>query len=241
MISNRVKNYTLEEYELDHTLLQRLKETHSHGQGSTFCYGNASEEWENHTLWKINWLKKISPSHIVEVGTHRGHFCYLAKLVLPEVKIHTFGDQIESVDCIEILNEYFSEEYITFTLGDSVQTFTEFGPNQEYQLAWIDGGHRYGIVRNDLENCKRLKIENLMIDDCCAESITGGLQGGPPVATMDFCIASNYAVIDVSLKDIRQPWFVTNRKGAEWVGANKWPQEAPAPVFNLFCGNQSRE
>ena len=113
-------------------------------------------------------LQKIVPKTILETGTESGLFCYFIKCVLPDAKIITFGlngtDDNRGSNCTNFLNEEFGN-YITYIEGDSKETLTNFNINQAIEFAWIDGGHDIPTLMSDLENCSRLKIPNICVDD----------------------------------------------------------------------------
>ena len=91
-------------------------------------------------------------------------FCYFAHLNAPFAKIDTFGNILESRDSVKILNQEFGD-YITFHLGDSRTTLSNFCPAYQIDFAWVDGGHDLETCSSDLLNCDRLRIPRILVDD----------------------------------------------------------------------------
>ena len=115
-----------------------------------------------------NVLQTVNPKHALETGTESGLFCYFIKEVLPDVQIVTFGldgtDDNRGRKCTDHLNKVFGQ-YINFIHGDSRETLTNYTTNTPIEFAWIDGGHDVSILTSDLENCSRLKIPHICVDD----------------------------------------------------------------------------
>lgn len=118
-------------------------------------------------------VKKNNIECVLETGTESGLFCYFIKCLIPNVKVFTFGldgskdfgenDQ-RGKKCTDFLNSKFGN-YITFIEGDSKETLTSFTCYDKIDLAWIDGGHDIETLTSDLNNCKRLNIPNICVDD----------------------------------------------------------------------------
>jgi len=136
------------------------------GTGSTFHW---PEDKGDHMKMQIEFQKKIlqevNPSVILEVGTHTAQFDYMAKTFLPKVQVHSFGLDMWSLLFVALVNDYFSEEFITFHQGDSTQTLLEFTPEEAIDLAWVDGGHTFPIALSDLRECGRMNIPHILVDD----------------------------------------------------------------------------
>lgn len=117
-------------------------------------------------------LYQTSAKYVLETGTESGMFCYFAKCVNPDIEVVTFGmnegcnhtGDMRSKKCTDFLNERF-QNYIEYIEGDSRLTLTQFKPKQQIDFAWIDGGHNRDILSKDLENCLRLKIPHVCVDD----------------------------------------------------------------------------
>jgi len=147
-------------------ILNKLNSVAPIGEGSTYSWSPHEEDDKQKTLGFLRqYLTDGKFNTILETGTHKGHFCFFCKQVLPNVKIFTFGIDNFSINATEILNTEFGK-YIWFTLGDSKHTLTTFQPDEKIDLAWIDGGHDYNTAYHDLLNCHRLRIPAILIDDC---------------------------------------------------------------------------
>ena len=113
-------------------------------------------------------LERIRAKYVLETGTESGMFSYFAKHILSDVKVVTFGlgesKDMRSDKCVDYLNERFGN-YITYIVGDSVETLTNFVPWQQISFAWIDGGHYGETPYIDLKNCNRLRIPHICVDD----------------------------------------------------------------------------
>lgn len=131
-------------------------------EGSTFQ--NKREETIIQTSFIADILLGIGAKFILETGTHKANFDYFCKLILPDVKIVTFGNNAKSKDCVDYLNGLFGT-YITFFLGDTKLTLPKCQTGHQIDFAWVDGGHDYNTCMSDLINCSRLNIPNICVDD----------------------------------------------------------------------------
>lgn len=138
--------------------------THSFPQGEGSTFQNAGDEIVSQTSFLIELLRSVRPAHLLETGTHKGHFCYLARLALPEVRIDTFGIDEGSQRCVDLLNRRLGA-YVTFRRGDSKATLSSFHPDYPIDFAWVDGGHDRETCLSDLESCRRLAIPHVCVDD----------------------------------------------------------------------------
>ncbi|MFH1593681.1 MAG: class I SAM-dependent methyltransferase [Candidatus Omnitrophota bacterium] len=114
-------------------------------------------------------LSGIKPNRIIEIGTHKGMFCYLVSLYDNTIEIDTFGNLFESQKAVDILNAKFGT-HINFIYGDSQNTFREYAAEKVIDFAWVDGGHSYEVCTSDLINCRRLNIPHIAVDDYVREN-----------------------------------------------------------------------
>ena len=162
--------------QFDPVLKAKLRATGSGGCGNLlYDWDQAPNPCMDDQL-KYLWLqlKQINPSIILEVGTNEGFFCYFAHLVVPNARIVTFDNRLES-DCreaVDILQAHFKQQFIKLIEGDSQETLTSFADSRSQasdaapiDFAWIDGSHETPVVLSDLRNCAKLKIPNLFLDD----------------------------------------------------------------------------
>jgi len=112
----------------------------------------------------VSAIKETGARKVLETGTHKAMFCYLLHLCNSEIMIDTFGNLAESQLAVDILNNKYGP-FIKYHFGDSRQTLGSFSPQYQIDLAWVDGGHEYGVCFSDMENCARLKIPHLIVDD----------------------------------------------------------------------------
>ena len=174
--------------QFDPVLKAKLRATGSGSCGNLlYDWGNAPSPCMDDQL-RYLWmqLKQINPSIILEVGTNEGFFCYFAHLVLPNARIVTFDNRLES-DCreaVDILQAHFNKQFIKLIEGDSQETLTSFADSRSQahdaapiDFAWIDGSHETPVVLSDLKNCAKLKISNLFLDDY---NVLAGTDIAPP-------------------------------------------------------------
>jgi len=154
----------------DYEFIERLHAIDVSLDGSTFYYdsGDVSGDLDSmrvQVLSHVQVLEEVKPKRILEIGTHKAQYCYLAKKVLPEVQIVTFGIDSPSQTCVDMVNEYYGENFIDFHCGDSVEILSEYTTDKQFDLAWVDGGHSYDVASSDLANCARLGIDTILLDD----------------------------------------------------------------------------
>lgn len=178
-------------------IMNNLNNSFVQNEGSTFQ--NKKEQTIIQTSFLTDILTSINPKVVLETGTHKANFDYFCKLILPEVKIITFGNNVKSQICVDYLNKIF-EPYILFVLGDSTVTLSKYNTNNPIDFAWVDGGHTYNVCLSDLKNCARLKIPNICVDDY------NRLVKSP---VTDFINSTNYKIKSVST-DIRGIVYLKN-------------------------------
>lgn len=136
------------------------------GEGSTFQ--NSEPEIRLQSRLLIRALRAAQARTVLEVGTHKAHFCYLVKLALPEARVETFGVDRKSQVAVDLLNERFGR-FVTFHGGDSKATLPAFAQPAPVDFAWVDGGHDLATCLSDLEQCARLGVDHVCVDDCAGE------------------------------------------------------------------------
>jgi hypothetical protein len=136
------------------------------GTGSTFHWPeDKGEHMRMQLAFQKKVLQKVKPSVILEVGTHTAQFDYMAKTFLPKVQVHSFGLDMWSLLFVALVNDYFSEDFITFHQGDSTQTLSQFTSDEPIDLAWVDGGHTFPVALSDLRECGQKSIPHILVDD----------------------------------------------------------------------------
>jgi hypothetical protein len=152
---------------IDFEFIEKLKAASGYNrEGSSLHFpAEALQEEEEQVRFKKQCLEKYKPNYILETGTNKAEFCYLAKLFLPSCKIITFDIQQWSGKCVELVNEHFGNEDVTFIQGNTHETFGKFSRGTEIGFAHVDGGHDYATAYSDLQNCDRLNIPYVLVDD----------------------------------------------------------------------------
>lgn len=169
----------------DYDFLNKLYVMFLDDEGALFNWTTCTN-LVNQLNFHKKWVDKINPKFVLETGTHKGYYSYFMKKLVPDIKIWTFGINEESQLCVDEIHKFFGEEFITFYPGDSVETLTNFENTEQikFDLAWVDGGHYYQCAYSDLQNCARLGIENILIDDCnqhdVGNAMTNFLYPDPP-------------------------------------------------------------
>ena len=109
-------------------------------------------------------IRQSNVKRILEAGTHKAMFCYVAYLCNSAIIIDTFGNLQESQKAVDVLNCEFGK-YIRYHLGDTRRTLRDFSPEYQIDFAWVDGGHSFDVCFSDLVNCHRLNIPSIAVDD----------------------------------------------------------------------------
>ena len=160
----------IHEYTYDHNIIDTLKgfcNLGAFGPGALLYNPNTTGMHEQLSfIAKAVQNKNIN--YVLETGTESGLFCYFIKCLLPDVQVITFGmngvDDNRAQKCTDFLNTQFNN-YIKFIEGDSKITLTSLTSGPQINFAWIDGGHDIPTLTADLNNCKRLNIPAICVDD----------------------------------------------------------------------------
>lgn len=170
-----LSNEDLKDYDYD--FLNKLYTIFLDDEGALFNWTTCGSLVKQLNFHK-KYVNEIQPKNVLEIGTHKGYYSYFMKKLVPDIKIWTFGINEESQLCVDEIHKYFGEEFITFFPGDSVETLTNFqnADQIKFDLAWVDGGHDYGCAFSDLENCARLEIDNILIDDCDGHQVSAAVK-----------------------------------------------------------------
>jgi predicted O-methyltransferase YrrM len=110
--------------------------------------------------WALNLAR---PQVILETGTNKGLFGYLMSLVCRDVVLHTFDVHPGAAQAVQTLNSMQSNVSCLFHEGDSRATLREL--RIAVQFAWIDGGHVFDVALSDLQQCYRLQVPYIAVDD----------------------------------------------------------------------------
>ena len=94
------------------------------------------------------------PANVLDLGCGSG--MHLSKLP-PSVK-KTGVDLSESMLAVASKRNIPNSTYALANIGD-------FQTDEQFDLAWVDGGHSYDVASSDLANCARLGIKTILLDD----------------------------------------------------------------------------
>lgn len=175
----------------DFNFLNKLANVFGNIEGSTFFSPNMDQQKIQLEFHK-KCFSKINPKNILETGTHKANYSYFIKKNYPEIKIITFGIDPQSQECVNLVEEYFNENFIEFHCGNTIETLSNYNTSLQLDLAWVDGGHNFDCAYSDLSNCARLGIKNILIDDVT-------LISDVDMAVNEFLIKNpNYNLVDKS-------------------------------------------
>ena len=142
---------------IDISFINDLLQTfHDPIEGSMFsATGESRVNIKGETFARLDFLSMILthriPKKILEIGTHKAEFCYLAKLCVPSLKsIVTICSLEESKKCVDLVNSYFSESFIEFHHGQSLDIWnSNILMGNEYDMGYVDGGHTPGDLNKN--------------------------------------------------------------------------------------------
>lgn len=168
------------------TLTDSVIEITKHGEGTLFA--NEDKEIDIQTKFIYDIVSEIKPKKVLEIGTCFAHFDYFLLENFDCIKkILTIDYYKESYEAVKLLNEKYGNK-VVFIPGRSENILPRI--NGRFDLAWIDGGHYYNTVYMDLDNCKRMNIKNILVDDSQKEVLA---------AINDFLrVNKNYKLIKTS-------------------------------------------
>lgn len=150
-------------------------------------------------------LREITTGKFVyfEVGFNIGHSAYFVLENNPMIRVVSFSLPCEASErAYEILKQAYGNR-LEVVWGDSRETLPTHS-SMHADVAFIDGGHEYDIVRQDLHNTERhLKPDGIiMMDDVYCES---AFCRGPTRAWKD--LIEDGRVVETS------QYPITNRRG----------------------------
>ena len=152
-------------------------------------FDTSVEVFNSQTAFLEKYFFALQPKKILEIGTNKGMFSIFCKRTLRNnFEIFTFGIDEWSDNCIKRIEKYFKQKFVNFYHGNSFYTLSNFHET-EIDIAWVDGDHSYKVALSDLENCQRLKIKNIFVDDYLGHAEV-------KLAVDDFCKKTSYNIID---------------------------------------------
>lgn len=100
---------------------------------------------------------------LLEVGTNKGFFGYIASTILGKRTLHTVDVNMESSKVVPILAKMGMN--VIFNCGDSTHILNNYTIDEPVAFAWVDGGHKYEEALSDLRNAARLGAKYIALDD----------------------------------------------------------------------------
>lgn len=108
---------------------------------------------------------------VLEIGFNAGHSSYVFLNARPDVHVTSFdlGEHGYVSAAKQFIDRDFPGRH-ELVLGDSTITVPQYRPAgslDRFDLAFIDGGHEYGVAAADLRNCRQLMAPGglVVIDD----------------------------------------------------------------------------
>ena len=73
--------------------------------------------------------------------------------------------------CVDLVNEYFGENFITFICDKSPQCWDRIELDSNFDFGYVDGGHDEEPCYADLVNFANLNIPFFLVDDIDMEKV----------------------------------------------------------------------
>lgn len=186
-------------FQYDCNFIDKLKKINNSNEGSLF--NNDFLQIEMQLKFIFNVFESVKPKRIIETGTHKGFFSYIASQYEGVESIDTFDISDFSIIAVYLINELNGDKRITFHHGDSTDKLSKFFPEYNIDFAFVDGGHDYMTCLVDLINCAHLQVKNILVDD---------FSGEVEKAANRFCGKCGYEIISQSADD-RKLTLLTKR------------------------------
>lgn len=109
----------------------------------------------------------IRPNRVLEIGFHVGHSTTYMLEIMPQAKVDSIGVAEALFDIKRIARKRISDVYgdrVKVEIRNSDHVKTLF-PNQ-YDFAFVDGGHSERRATLDIRNCIKMGIPYLLVDNC---------------------------------------------------------------------------
>lgn len=108
------------------------------------------------------------PKTWLEIGFHLGHSTTYTLEIMPEVKVTGLG-----VTNCSNANRYEIGDNMKSIYGDRFEYYLGDPPDirhllkgRTFDVAFIDGDHKYGSAVNDITACMEMKIPYILVDNC---------------------------------------------------------------------------
>ena len=117
---------------------------------------------------QVNDLRALSKGkkYILEIGFNAGH----SSCIFLENDCIVVSFDLGSHDYVQTAKEYIDIHFLgkhTLILGDSTTTIPKYKSDIKFDIIFIDGGHDYNIVKDDIKNCERFAHKDtiFVVDD----------------------------------------------------------------------------
>jgi hypothetical protein len=107
----------------------------------------------------------------LEIGHNKGMWALLVSHLYRTAYIDAIDENPLSAKVAEIVMAD-SDVFINFIKGRSCEVFPVSG---KYNYAWVDGGHDFDTALCDLDQCDRLKIPWVAVDDTAYDSVSNAV------------------------------------------------------------------
>lgn len=150
-----------------------IKQQCSSGEGNLLVHTQDGIR-DNQLSFLIKHIVTICPKKVLEIGTNCCCFGYMLKHIAPQAQLITLGIDTWSKNFVDYLNNAYGN-YIDFICGDSQVTMPQIHIDN-IDLAWVDGCHHQTCLTSDLNECARLNIKHILIDDYEYSPVNEGVQ-----------------------------------------------------------------
>ncbi len=133
------------------------------GHNGTLCNENRENEFQ-YVLWIVNTLKSIKNDNItiLETGTNYGSFSHICYCIFKNFKLYTNDVVYDSKLAIDKINNFYNNNSVIFNQGD----ISDINLNGiSFDVTWLDSGHNFNILYNELKECDKYNVKNILVDD----------------------------------------------------------------------------
>jgi predicted O-methyltransferase YrrM len=111
-------------------------------------------------------VEKVNPTFIFEIGFNIGHSASMwLNLTMTKVLSIDISSKEETLHSADVLTGKFKNRFLFLNVNSFLAFEFLKDYKGQYDLAFIDGGHLYDDVMNDIKLCKDLEIKWMAFDD----------------------------------------------------------------------------